>query len=196
MGMVDGRWSAGIYEEAYYFHKSGKKVYEINPHTYEITLLKNPTKKKYSAIGLTKKGEVKRRIERKGINMRKYSFTKLIKEGVSNNDLKSYLETALRSSTDDNGNPLDEIADLNRISKEVKLQAKKDLNKFYSKAKGLIKNGDYEGDWPHDFWLTRNGHGAGFWDNSSESGDELTKIADKFSEVNLYVGDDGYIYQM
>ena len=128
--------------------------------------------------------------------MKKYSFIKLIKEGVSNNDLKSYLETALRNSTDDNGNPLDEIAGLNRISKEVKLQAKKDLNKFYSKAKELIKNGDYEGDWAHDFWLTRNGQGAGFWDNSSESGDELTKIADKFPEVNLYVGDDDYIYQM
>lgn len=54
----------------------------------------------------------------------------------------------------------------------------------------------------HDFWLTRNGHGAGFWDRSysndapdgSDLGKAITKIADTFREVDAYVGDDGKIY--
>lgn len=47
----------------------------------------------------------------------------------------------------------------------------------------------------HDFWLTRNGHGAGFWDRGlGELGDRLTAEAKPYSEANLYVGDDGKVY--
>lgn len=48
----------------------------------------------------------------------------------------------------------------------------------------------------HDFWLTRNGHGAGYWDRGlGEAGDKLTAAAKTFGEVWLYIGDDGRIYQ-
>lgn len=47
----------------------------------------------------------------------------------------------------------------------------------------------------HDFWLTRNGHGAGFWDRGlGDIGEELTEAAHAFGEQDLYVGDDGKIY--
>jgi len=48
----------------------------------------------------------------------------------------------------------------------------------------------------HDFWLTRNGHGAGFWDGDwdDETGKRLTTISKKYVEIDLYVGDDGKIY--
>lgn len=47
----------------------------------------------------------------------------------------------------------------------------------------------------HDFWLTRNGHGAGFWDGDwPETGDKLTEACKAWPEVDLYVGDDGRIY--
>ena len=47
----------------------------------------------------------------------------------------------------------------------------------------------------HDFWLTRNGHGAGFWDRGlGELGERLSEAARKCGEVNLYVGDDEKIY--
>jgi hypothetical protein len=48
----------------------------------------------------------------------------------------------------------------------------------------------------HDFWLTRNGHGAGFWDGDwpKEAGDRLTKACEEFGEFDLYIGDDGMIY--
>jgi hypothetical protein len=47
----------------------------------------------------------------------------------------------------------------------------------------------------HDFWLTRNGHGAGFWDRGlGELGEKLTKAAKTFGGCDLIVGDDGLVY--
>jgi hypothetical protein len=34
----------------------------------------------------------------------------------------------------------------------------------------------------HDFFLTRNGHGAGFWDGDYKNGEKLTEIAKSFGE--------------
>ena len=47
-----------------------------------------------------------------------------------------------------------------------------------------------------DFYLTRNGHGAGFWDRSlGDIGEELTTICKThFKPVEPYLGDDGLIY--
>ena len=37
----------------------------------------------------------------------------------------------------------------------------------------------------HDFWLTRNGHGAGFWDGDwPQYGELLTKAAEGYGEFN------------
>lgn len=47
----------------------------------------------------------------------------------------------------------------------------------------------------HDFWLTRNGHGAGFWDRGmGKLGDRLADAARAYGSVDLYVGDDKKIY--
>jgi len=48
----------------------------------------------------------------------------------------------------------------------------------------------------HDFWLTRCGHGAGFWDGDwpEPYGDTLTAAAHAFGNVDLYTGDDGRLY--
>ena len=47
----------------------------------------------------------------------------------------------------------------------------------------------------HDFWLTRNGHGAGFWDRGlGDLGDMLADAARVYGGVDLYPGDDGRIY--
>lgn len=59
-----------------------------------------------------------------------------------------------------------------------------------------------------DFWLTRNGHGVGFWDREEldwfSAGDNAVKLGDAldalccrqagFPEVDLYRGDDSLIY--
>lgn len=45
-----------------------------------------------------------------------------------------------------------------------------------------------------DFALTRNGHGAGFWDGDWViHGDALTKIAERMGEIYLWVDNSGMI---
>lgn len=46
----------------------------------------------------------------------------------------------------------------------------------------------------HDFWLNRNGHGAGFWDGDWEKGDELSDASHTFGSCDIYVGDDGKLH--
>jgi len=48
----------------------------------------------------------------------------------------------------------------------------------------------------HDFWLTRCGHGCGFWDGDwpKAEGKALSEAARKAGNVDLTVGDDGKIY--
>ena len=47
-----------------------------------------------------------------------------------------------------------------------------------------------------DFALTRNGHGAGFWDRGypEDVAQRLTQYAKEEGPYNLYLGDDGLIY--
>jgi len=44
----------------------------------------------------------------------------------------------------------------------------------------------------HDFWLTRNRHGAGFWDGDYPKalGEKLTEFSHKFGEVHILPEDD------
>lgn len=47
----------------------------------------------------------------------------------------------------------------------------------------------------YDFYLTRNGHGCGFWDHGlGEVGKWLTGIAKPYGEASAYVGDDGILH--
>lgn len=71
-----------------------------------------------------------------------------------------------------------------------------DIEKFVSLADKLINevlevDGYNLENVGHDFWLTRNGHGAGFWDGDlpNELGDKLTTIAESFKTFNLWVND-------
>ncbi|MBK9390516.1 MAG: hypothetical protein IPN68_10080, partial [Bacteroidetes bacterium] len=134
-----------------------------------------------------------------------YTVVPALTESVSKIALDSYLETALWSSTDESdpsgGDPLDKNYDISDIESETVEKAKKDLELFFDKCSekypGILDQYDDE-QIGHDFWLTRNGHGAGFWDGDYEEtpgdGKKLTEIAKTFKEVNLYVGDDGQIH--
>jgi hypothetical protein len=79
-------------------------------------------------------------------------------------------------------------------------KAKKDCEDFQSSFAEQLKKYEeaterditYAG---HDFWLTRNRHGAGFWDRGNNPVlEELTTVAHAYGEVDLYLGDDGYLY--
>ena len=109
--------------------------------------------------------------------------------------LQSYLYTALWSSTGDNEECLDANYSVDDFSPEAISLAEIDIALFFALAKELIVD-DVETTVAHDFWLTRNGHGAGFWDGDYEHGDELTEICKQFKEQTPYAGDDGKIYFM
>jgi hypothetical protein len=114
---------------------------------------------------------------------------------------RQYIETALWSSTDnsdDSGDqPLDANYGIGDIDPKTLERMIEDCADFQKDFGELIDEGggDY-GQAGHDFWLTRNGHGAGFWDGDwpEPQAEQLTEASKDFGEYNLYVGDDGAIY--
>jgi hypothetical protein len=110
----------------------------------------------------------------------------------------AYLECALWASTDDDGDPLDSRYTLADLGPGVTDPAREDVRAFLELLEGEgvewrgIVSMDQMG---HDFWLTRNHHGAGFWDRGlGDLGDALTKWAHTYGDADLYVGDDGNLY--
>lgn len=110
----------------------------------------------------------------------------------------AYIEAALWSSTDNSddsgGDPLDDNYGIEDLAPETLQSIFEDCRAFQNDHFEDIAN-DLERA-GHDFWLTRNGHGAGFWDGDwdDEVGDRLTKASDDYASVDLYIGDDGLIY--
>ena len=106
---------------------------------------------------------------------------------------EAYLEALLWSSE-----PYDGEWDGAQASPELRQRARIECYAFLYRAEGWIK---HEPTGPgfaragHDFALTRNRHGAGFWDGDwPVYGELLTRIAQSFGELELYLGDDGLIY--
>lgn len=110
----------------------------------------------------------------------------------------AYIEAALWSSTDNSddsgGRPLDDNYGIKDIAPETLSSIVEDC-KVFQKAHADDIGGNVE-QAGHDFWLTRNRHGAGFWDGdwNDNVGAKLTEASHAFGSVNLYVGDDGLIY--
>jgi hypothetical protein len=112
---------------------------------------------------------------------------------------RSLLRTALWSSCDDGGTPLDAAGYTpDDIHPDTREEMEGDLRDFVeSNAEPIRRLRDNFADCTperiaHDFWLTRNRHGAGFWDRGyGEDGDALTEAAHAYGTVDLCVGDDG-----
>jgi len=114
--------------------------------------------------------------------------------------LDGYLECALWSSIDNaTGEPLDENHGMDDIDPQTLEDLKREALQFFNDNIELINDtpdGYSYGHAGHDLWLTRNGHGAGFWDgDAGRSGDALTSKAEALGEIDLYIGDDGLIYK-
>lgn len=112
---------------------------------------------------------------------------------------KAYIDAALWSSMDEStesgGYPMDKNYGMNDIDQETLEKMAQDCYDFQ------IENKDYipfkrEIDAGHNFWLTRNGHGANFNDGDwpERAAYRLSKSAESYGEFNLYVGDDGKIH--
>lgn len=108
--------------------------------------------------------------------------------------LRHCMHCALWSSVGDNDEPLDQNHGIEDISPETMKAIREDCEAFAAKAQALIIESNLTVEQiGHDFWLTRNRHGTGFWDRG-ETGKKLSVIAQEFNEVWFYEGDDGLIY--
>ena len=112
--------------------------------------------------------------------------------------LDAYIECALWSSTDNSdesgGHPLDDNYGPEDLSPEALAEFKRDCEGFQESNTADLAGIDPE-QAGHDFWLTRNGHGAGFWDRGlGERGERLSKASKVYGSVDLMVGSDGLIH--
>lgn len=114
--------------------------------------------------------------------------------------VRSYLECALWStcdeSTPEGGEPFDKNYTVDDIDKDSVDRAIVECDDFMTKHSELLLDaGDDEAN-GHDFWLTRNQHGAGFWsrDYDEKIGKALTEAAHSYGERNMYLGDDNKIH--
>lgn len=78
------------------------------------------------------------------------------------------------------------------LSQQAKTVSHDDCKKFYSKVCHLELNPEQLG---HDFWMTRNRHGVGFWDGDYSEKNEtiLMDAVSEFKEVYVYPNDYGFL---
>lgn len=117
----------------------------------------------------------------------------------------AYIVAAMWSSIDDGGTPLDSAHDTDDLAPETLARMRADCRSFYDAnvshifCDGAPNANDGSGVATmagHDFWLTRNGHGAGFWDGDwpEPAATILDEASKNFGEFNLYVGGDDMVY--
>ena len=123
--------------------------------------------------------------------------------------MTAYIECALWSSLDEaddtGGAPLDDNYGPEDIHPDSLRDIEAVCRDFYD-AWEPVWRGQYTstGHWGddaqagHDFWLTRNGHGTGFWDRHWEGGKEpgrtITEACRPYGSADIYVGDDGMLH--
>lgn len=120
---------------------------------------------------------------------------------------RQYVVTALWSETEtDTGEPLDSNYGTEDINESDRERMRDDCMRFYLANRDDIeavigKTGPYGNreidysDIGHDFWLTRQHHGAGFWDGDypEPQAERLTRSAKAFGDCFL-LADNGKVY--
>jgi hypothetical protein len=117
--------------------------------------------------------------------------------------MSQLITTLLWSSTGDDGKPLDSCD--HQVSDELRNKLEAEYQEFIDSLPEHFDAEDYyigiatssaDQQLAHDYILTRNRHGAGFWDGDwgKEMGELLTDLAQRKPEIECYIGDDGLVY--
>lgn len=105
---------------------------------------------------------------------------------------QAYLECARWADTGEEGQPPADAP----LSFCAKLEANAVCDAFLLENETAI--GQHLTQAGHDLWLTRNGHGSGFWARPELYGEAqsnlLTAAAQRLKTRSLYQGDDGKLY--
>lgn len=114
----------------------------------------------------------------------------------------AYFACALWSSLADvdGAEFLEEVAEAGDIAPESREAQEEECRDFFdANLQALTQAVQHPGyTWAsagHDFWLTRCGHGAGFWDRGLPGGigDTLSEAARVYGNIDPYLGDDGKV---
>lgn len=114
----------------------------------------------------------------------------------------AYIEAAYWTDTGDTDQPTGEeelsaedLATIIEECKEFQEANKAILESLYEEDGDHIKAIYGAEQAGHDFWLTRNGHGAGFWDRGlGKRGDQLSEAAQDCGGRMLMAGDGDTIH--
>ena len=114
---------------------------------------------------------------------------------------KAYVEAALWSVSDQStpagGEPFDKNYGPGDFALEALQWAERVCKLFQTEnADDLAATERDAGLNGHDFLLTRNGHGCGFWDGDlpEDLGRRLSDASHVYGECNVYIGDDDKLY--
>ena len=131
-----------------------------------------------------------------------YSYEEKIDEFI-----RAYVNAMLWASCDDDQVPLDKNYSIDDVApsamEKIVAECKRFKEENADDIAPILYRRTSDDNWSgeeqagHDFALTRNGHGVGFWDRdylTEEVSDRLTNASHKFGETYLYVGDDNMIY--
>lgn len=110
--------------------------------------------------------------------------------------IASYIEAALWSTTDESREDGGDCLDLNYVKDDIdpagRAQIWSECRHFLEAMRPYINGCVAQAG--HDFWLTRNGHGAGFWDRpelyGKKNAEILTACCKAVGPRDLVVGDD------
>lgn len=115
---------------------------------------------------------------------------------------RQYIKTALWSSVDEDGASFEDALNGSDFAEGEIEQALAELWQFLVQVvplwakPGVTRDMEQLG---HDFWLTRNGHGAGFWARpemwgGEENAQKLTEAARACGERYIYRDDEGQLH--
>ena len=102
--------------------------------------------------------------------------------------LDAVFKAALWSTTDDKDKPLDQSYSVDDFDPEAKEIITTHAKSFWYRTYFYLSNEGSASELGHDFWLTSQGHGSGFWDGDWPTyGEMFTKLAQHYPTMDLTV---------
>lgn len=115
--------------------------------------------------------------------------------------LSAYVECLVWQASEDDISAMHHGADLLDFDPASRVDIQTDCQAFYDANRELWADGWTDEQAGHDFALTRNGHGAGFWDRywgaddpRAVAGDVLADAARVYGESSPMLADDGSLF--
>ena len=104
---------------------------------------------------------------------------------------RGFLEALYFADTGEDGQPSADAL----IANDDWRVMEKECEAFWNRYGDLILLEGEPAQAGNDFYFTRRGHGVGFWDGDwPRYGDTLTNACKAMGDIEIYEGDDGFIY--